>query len=142
MGTSTAVTVQTSIAKSASVSVPVVPLLPGVFFDQPTGYAAALASGTTVPTQVAPVARGSFVEVYVTGLGPVHNASGLQVTVSDVTATVAGIAAKVVYSGLAPAFLGLYQVNVQIPDTTPSGKQPLLLKIGDVVSNSTQLQIQ
>ena len=38
-----------------------------------------------------------------------------------VTATVGGIAANVTFAGLAPSYVGLYQVNVQIPANAPSG---------------------
>jgi uncharacterized protein (TIGR03437 family) len=33
----------------------------------------------------------------------------------------------VLFSGLAPGTIGVYQVNVQIPSTVPSGPQPVLL---------------
>jgi uncharacterized protein (TIGR03437 family) len=40
------------------------------------------------------------------------------------------------YSGLAPEFVGLHQINVQVPDGTPTGPTgPIVLKIGGVPSN-------
>jgi len=47
------------------------------------------------------------------------------------------------FSGLSPGFVGLYQVNVQIPSTSPSGSAvPLVLKIGGVTSNTATIAVQ
>jgi uncharacterized protein (TIGR03437 family) len=35
--------------------------------------------------------------------------------------TIGGVPAKVLFSGLAPGYFGLYQVNVLVPADTPSG---------------------
>jgi uncharacterized protein (TIGR03437 family) len=47
---------------------------------------------------------------------------------------IAGAVAIVQYAGLAPGFIGLYQINVAVPANTPSGKVTLTLSsgIGDV----------
>ena len=37
------------------------------------------------------------------------------------TATVGGVAAFVGFAGLAPGFIGLYQVNVQVPQGVAAG---------------------
>ena len=50
------------------------------------------------------------------------------------------IPAAPVYSGLAPGFSGLYQVNAAIPAGV-TGTVPLLLSIGKSVSNSVQVTI-
>ena len=50
--------------------------------------------------------------------------------------------ANVTYSGLAPGYLGLYQVNAQIPAGVPSGEQSLFLTIRDVQSNTVKIGIR
>jgi uncharacterized protein (TIGR03437 family) len=48
-----------------------------------------------------------------------------------------------VFSGLSPGFVGLYQVNLQIPSTAPSGNAvPVVLTIGGVQSNTATIAIQ
>jgi uncharacterized protein (TIGR03437 family) len=49
----------------------------------------------------------------------------------------------VTYSGLAPGFAGLYQVNVLIPNAAPAGGSVnLVLTIGGVQSNTVTIAIQ
>jgi uncharacterized protein (TIGR03437 family) len=113
---------------------PVTPVSPGIFFDSATGYGAILNSGTTQSTLDQPAARGDYVEIYATGLGP----AGLLPQV-----TIGGAAANVTYSGLAPDYLGgLYQVNAQIPADAPSGEQKLSLTINGVQSNAVKIGIR
>jgi len=58
------------------------------------------------------------------------------------TVTIGGVQADVVFSGLAPGFIGLYQVNVRIPDTAPIGDAvPLRMTIGEVPSNEVTVAI-
>jgi hypothetical protein len=45
------------------------------------------------------------------------------------------VPAPVVYSGLAPGYLGLYQVDAQIPSDAPVGEQQRSLTIGGAQSN-------
>jgi hypothetical protein len=47
--------------------------------------------------------------------------------------TIGDIAAQVTFSGLAPGFAGLYQVNALVPDAAPSGDNVnLVIRIGGV----------
>jgi uncharacterized protein (TIGR03437 family) len=46
------------------------------------------------------------------------------------------------YSGLAPGFPGLYQVNAQIPAGLPSGTLPLVITIGNTYSNEIKIAVQ
>ena len=47
--------------------------------------------------------------------GTAASASQLSIVVAPVTATMGGRPANVVYAGLAPGLVGLYQINVEIP---------------------------
>jgi uncharacterized protein (TIGR03437 family) len=52
-------------------------------------------------------------------------------------------ASLVSFSGLAPGFVGLYQVNFQIPATAPSGNAVTVsLSIGGATSNTATIAIQ
>jgi minor extracellular serine protease Vpr len=56
--------------------------------------------------------------------------------------TIGGVSAPVAFSGLAPGFVGLYQVNVQIPTTAPVGAAiPIVLVIGGFTSNPATIAV-
>jgi uncharacterized protein (TIGR03437 family) len=98
-----------------------------------------------------PAKKGRAVQIYANGLGPVDNvpASG-EVAPSQPlapsrvlpTVTIAGKPADVLFSGLAPFNVGLYQLNVIVPADTPSGIQPVVITANGVVSKTTNLPIQ
>jgi len=59
-----------------------------------------------------------------------------------VAATVGGAKAAVQFAGLAPGFVGLYQVNVQIPQGVAAGDAvPLVISQNGVASNTVTLAI-
>jgi len=86
-----------------------------------------------------PASAGDFIQIYMTGLGratpngdpagtplptgTVAPADGKTVylTVSQPGVSIGGVPAQVSFSGLAPGFAGLYQVNVQVPAGAPAG---------------------
>jgi uncharacterized protein (TIGR03437 family) len=134
---------------------------PGLFSlnQQGTGQGAILIGGTpmfaapvgTFPTS-RPARQGEFVTIFCTGLGPVTNqpASGAAVptvpqslTTTLPTVTVGGMSASVSFSGLAPGFVGLYQVNIQVPQNAPIGDAvPVVLSIGGTTSNNITMAVQ
>jgi uncharacterized protein (TIGR03437 family) len=65
----------------------------------------------------------------------------LNTTVASTTATIGGQPAAVLYSGLAPGFVGLAQANLQIPDL-PTGEYPVVLTVGNATSNSATVSIK
>jgi uncharacterized protein (TIGR03437 family) len=122
--------VTTSVGASAVVRIPVEAVSPGIFFDPATGLGAIRVAG-------------DFVEIYATGLGPVHLASGFQQTDLTPQVFIGSVAApEISYSGLAPGFLGVYQVNARIPPGVPAGMQPLYLVINGRRSNEVKVQIR
>jgi uncharacterized protein (TIGR03437 family) len=90
--------------------------------------------------------------IFATGLGPVSNrpASGVAASADPLSSTttlpsvtIGNQAATVSYSGLSPGFVGLYQINVQVPDNALTGNTlPLVLTIGGVPSNTVMIAVQ
>lgn len=58
------------------------------------------------------------------------------------TVTIGGVAAPVTFSGLAPGFSGLYQVNVTVPQNALTGVQPVVIMAGGVASNASRLPVE
>ncbi len=92
-----------------------------------------------------PAGKGNLIQFYVNGLGPVTHqpASGdtapsdinnLAETTTKPVVTIGGQQATVQFSGLAPGFVGLYQVNAFIPTNIGSGNQPITIAIGGKTS--------
>jgi uncharacterized protein (TIGR03437 family) len=115
---------------------PVTLVSPGIFFDPATGYGRILNAGTAITTAEQPAARGDYIEIYATGLGPVDDTA----LVPEVT--IGGAPASVTYSGLVSGYPGLYQVNVQIPPDAPAGEQQLQITIGGVASNAVKIGVR
>ena len=56
--------------------------------------------------------------------------------------TIGGVDAPVSFSGLAPDFAGLYQVDAYVAEGTPTGDAvELLLTIGEVPSNQVTIAV-
>jgi uncharacterized protein (TIGR03437 family) len=68
--------------------------------------------------------------------------TGSQQTGAKPTATIGGAAAPVSFSGLAPNFVGLYQVNVQVPTGLAPGNQPLVLTISGASNKPVLLPVK
>jgi uncharacterized protein (TIGR03437 family) len=134
-------------------------IAPGLFAVNPAGQGAVLISATgelAAPTgsisgrAARPAQRGEYISIYCTGLGAVTNqpASGAAAGASSTTTatpgvTIGGMPAPVTFSGLAPSFVGLYQVNVQVPDSAaPGSAVPVVLTIGSVTSNTVTIAVQ
>ena len=120
----------------ASSTINLVAVQPGIFSG------AVVHSGTVVSALTTPVAAGEFIEIYCTGLGPARNVRGLSLTTVTSAVYLGATAVTPSYSGLAPGFVGLYQVNVQIPAGLPSGTLPLVISSGNAFSNEVKIAVQ
>jgi len=148
-------------ASLTTISFLLTPYAPALFTTngQGSGQAAAIISNTTslaAPTGAYPGSRpankGEFVLLYCTGLGAVTNQPAAgdvspsnppATTLATPTLTVGGAPVPVSFSGLAPGYVGLYQVNFQIPATASSGNAiAVVLSVGGVSSNSATIAIQ
>lgn len=90
-----------------------------------------------------PAFRGEVIILYTTGLGPVDRlipdglgapANPLANTKEPFRVTIAGEDARLYFSGLAPGFAGLYQINMRLPDDLPAGD--LTVKILSIYADS------
>ena len=55
----------------------------------------------------------------------------------------AGVPVSATFSGLTPLQVGLYQVNVQVPENSPAGDAvPVVLTIGSAVSNTATIAVR
>jgi uncharacterized protein (TIGR03437 family) len=132
------VIVQAGTAYSQPQRVAVGAALPGVFTQNQSGSGPGSILGQkpvagSIPalnTAANPASVGDYLLIYCTGLGTVTPtiAAGaaasyppLYYTDSTVTVTVGGIDAPVQFSGLAPTFAGLYQVNAIVPSGVATG---------------------
>lgn len=126
---------------------------PGIFVAN--GVAAALRADYTPLTiceTSCPAAHpGEVILLYVTGLGAVENqpATGaaapdtpLSRTLSPPSVTVGDKPATVQFSGLAPRFAGLYQINLQLPLDTPAGTQELVVEVDGRRSKPAAIRIE
>jgi endo-1,4-beta-xylanase len=148
--TTAAIEVLHSGIVSQSVTVPVVAAQPGII-DYSSGgnnFGVILHANYQLADIGHPVQAGETVLIYCTGLGVVHSppadgaaASG-QTTIATPVVTIGGISAAVPFSGLAPGFVGLNQVNVVIPQGVPSGNQPVVLKMGSAASPPVLIPVE
>ena len=124
------------------------PVSPGIFtVDQNGSGAGAIHhEDFSLVTSQNPAAPGEIVLILCTGLGPVTNppASGApasldplsETTTTPLTVTMDGLAAVVLFSGLTPDSVGLYEVNVVVPANTRTANDiPIVLTIGGKDSN-------
>jgi uncharacterized protein (TIGR03437 family) len=101
-------------------------------------------------TTANPATRGRTIILYGTGFGPVNHppASGDPApdsssnTMSTPVVTIGGIPGSVQFSGLAPGYAGLYQLNVTIPTDAQPGMQPVAITVNGVAANPVLLPIQ
>ncbi|HWB98127.1 MAG TPA: S8 family serine peptidase, partial [Bryobacteraceae bacterium] len=140
---------------SSVYTVPLKDYAPAAFEYQDSGSGQQLAAVLDLNYQLVTVAhpaqRGQYIQLYANGLGPVNNqpASGepspsepLATTRVTPTVTIGGQQAAVQFSGLVPPYVGLYQINVQVPDGASPGVQPLVITANGVTSKTANLPVQ
>jgi uncharacterized protein (TIGR03437 family) len=150
--------------------VDVIAAVPALFTlnQQGTGQAAALNqdfslnSDPGVNPQAKRARKGEFIILFGSGTGAQLVASGsappqpltindgeaagvnpLPATATAPAITIGGKAAPVGFSGLAPGFVGLWQLNVQIPTDAPSGASvEVIINLGGVDSRIVTIAIE
>jgi uncharacterized protein (TIGR03437 family) len=137
-GTTTQIQVVASGGTSRSVPMDVLSSVTGLFTTGTNGRGQVLAinqDGTTNSVSNG-AAAGSFVSLFGAGLGavtPPVNAgvaapgTPLSTVNGGVSVVVGGLTAPVLFAGLAPGYIGLYQINIQVPPTLQPGAQRIFV---------------
>jgi len=155
-GSTATVQITVNTTKSNSVVVPLAATSPGVFSVPPNGISGGamrhLDPNATLVSATAPATRGEFISIYLTGLGAVSP------TVLDGAAAPGNPPAKatgpvavyiggqpvtnITFAGLTPTLAGLYQLNIQVPDTVSSGAQSLAVQTNEGFTDMVTIWIQ
>lgn len=95
--------------------------------------------------------RGEIVEIYATGLGRLDFPPRIgepapsdppSRTLETPEVTIGGVSAEVLYSGLTPGAIGLYQINARIADTAQTGVAvPVTIRIGAKSGNTVTIAV-
>ncbi|HXE76452.1 MAG TPA: methyltransferase domain-containing protein [Candidatus Xenobia bacterium] len=110
-------------------------------------------AGAEASARRRPARRGTDVlEIFCSGLGPVSNPppagapasdNPLSETVLVPLVTIGGVPADVIFSGLVPGEVGLYQVSVPVPAEAPTGPAvPVVLRIGGATSDIVTIAVE
>ncbi|HYL75274.1 MAG TPA: hypothetical protein VEU96_13770 [Bryobacteraceae bacterium] len=142
------VTVTVNGNTSPPAQVTVGPVSPGIFASG--GRAIAVnADGTLAwPAGVIPgltthgAKVGDVLIVYATGLGPVdkpiadgaNSLDALRNITTPIIVGVGGVRANVFFAGLSPQFVGVNQLNIQVPNIAPNDNAPLQILIGGITT--------
>ena len=120
--------------------------------SQGTGQGAILNTSYQLVDAMHPATPGNtYIQIYCVGLGSVSNepangaaapADPLAQTSATPIVTIGGVPATVSFSGLAPGFVGEYQVNALAPANAPAGSAvPVSISIGAGVSNTVTIAV-
>ncbi len=114
-------------------------------------YIAALDGNFALISGSNPARRGQVAQLFVNGLGAVDRTPGSgQVSPADPLARtnanpvvrIGGRTAQLLFSGLAPGIVGLYQINVVVPGDAPTGAEvELTIEQSGVSSRATRIAV-
>jgi uncharacterized protein (TIGR03437 family) len=98
------------------------------------------ATGSIPGANLHPAKAGDILVVYALGLGATSPAQvdgvpapGIGSAALPVSITMGGIslaASDILYAGVSPSYIGLYQINLRVPDGVAAGNQPMILTVG------------
>ncbi len=137
-------------ATGGELMVPVLAAQPGIFAYSAGGltFGAILHADFQLVDIAHPAIGGETVLIYCTGLGAVESgpadgqAGNGQSTTALPHVGIGGIDSVVSFAGLAPGFVGLYQINVQIPESLSPGNQPVSIMLAGHASNTVLLPVK
>lgn len=143
--------VVSSSGVSATIATQVVPIQPGLFFAPSSGIGAIGFPSDGLNASQRAARAGESVELYAVGLGAVDDApevgeaaSGffLAQTVLAPTVSIGDRVLPATFSGLAPGFAGLYQVNFTLPQDLPPGRYEVLVTVDGIAGNAVFLDVE
>jgi len=135
----------------------IAPVAPAIFSQNSagTGQGSILSSSYVLVDASHPAIAGvTYILIYCTGLGAVSNqpadglpapSSGIPLSETTVTPTVTigGVPVVPIFSGLAPGWPGLYQVNALVPASSTTGDAvPVTISMFGVTSNTVTIAVQ
>ena len=119
--------------------------------DFTTGAVVAQHQDGTLILDSSPAAPGEYVTFYLSGLGAtdINVPSGAASpsnppanVLNQPTLTLSGTQVPVLFAGLAPGFVGLYQINFQMPAQLPDCNYQLVISQNGTSSNQTILPVK
>lgn len=128
----------------------IAPVSPGVA-RLANGQVIAQHSDFSLVTEDAPAQPGEYLVAYLAGLGltdtPVPTgaqapSSPLAAVNTSASIAIDGEAAPVLFAGLTPGFVGLYQINFQVPADVRSGDRKLEIFQSGLAANTSILPVQ
>jgi uncharacterized protein (TIGR03437 family) len=153
-GLSSAQVVVNDGTASAPQTVQLAAQAPGIFFigsgqavaygNSDYAFAAPTGSIPGVAAHPAKILDPQTLVILTTGLGAVDPSiatgvgdANLHKTIATPVVTVGGVNAPVVFSGLAPGFPGVYQINITVPAGSPTGNAiPLQIQMGGITTSN------
>lgn len=148
---SVSIAINNGRTQSAAIQVPVAAAQPGIFLPDGVNGAFLHGADNSLVNAASPASAGEVVVLYCTGLGAVTPAGTTGAVASSTTlsntnlaptVTVGSTSAAVAFSGLAPALVGLYQINFTVPAGTPSGSANVVVTMNGVTSNVARLPVR
>jgi uncharacterized protein (TIGR03437 family) len=124
------------------------PAIPGLAVYNDGSVIAQHQDGSLI-NRMSPAVPGEYAVLYLAGMGPTDSAVGtgfgspgtpLAHPILAPSLTIGGAAVPVLFAGLTPGLVGLYQINFQIP-ATASGNLKLEVSQAGIASNSTVLPV-
>ena len=153
--------IQNGPTLSNSEPVAIAPAQPAVFTKDLSGKGAGIVTGFKpdgtainsgqVLDAANPASAGDTIVIYCAGLGAVDPAvpagqaaplSPLSRTVNPVRVTIGGKDASVGFSGLAPTFAGLYQINAIVPAGVAAGDAELVVSVAGLQSAPVTIPVR
>jgi uncharacterized protein (TIGR03437 family) len=135
---------------SGAAAVQIAASAPGLF-TLPENQGAILNQDYGVNDPGLPAQPGSEVMLWATGQGATAPAVApgaaapafpLAITPQPPLVTIGGIPAQVLFSGLAPGYAGLWQINALVPSNAPPGDDlPVLVTLGAASSNTVTMAV-
>jgi uncharacterized protein (TIGR03437 family) len=131
-------------------SIQLTPAVPGLAAFGDGTLIAQHPDGTLV-SQTSPAQQGEYLVMYLLGMGLTNTtvpsgasspANPLALPMVTPVLTLGGTPVPIAFAGLTPGLVGLYQINMQVPQNAPAGNQLLVVSQDGVVSNTTILPIQ
>lgn len=146
------VTVTRGGEPSPAETVSLSPYAPALFVNPTTGHPILVRQDGSLVTTGQPAQPDDVLIIYLTGIGGLDNPPTTGAAANSVplasantspAVTVGGQASQVFFAGLTPGFVGLAQINIQLPSDLPTGpEQPLVVDFEGVQTPPLNLPVR